>query len=93
METIQELIQKNRSELLNTNLLKQEEEWDCDAGCYVDREKILSWHTKSLKDLINAVIEDEEKAEKEENGNNCLIFWNASKEDTISKLKAIKELL
>jgi hypothetical protein len=98
--SIQELIQKNKSE--------RDEKFEYVYSLSkVDRitevfKLLKDWDTQYTKDLIDAVIENEEKAKKD-----LILFgkfgvdiediqikeWNASKKDTISKLKAIKELL
>jgi hypothetical protein len=107
MDNISELIQQNKSEfdekfkIMSIGYHKCEgwndiDELEIDTG-YIDNiQEVFDWHTQSLKDLIDAVIEDEEEA----------IFdraryvipdygdgFNASKQDTISKLKAIREML
>jgi len=51
---------------------------------------------QSLKDLIDAVIEDEEneiQPFKVSENTDSIVAWNNAKNDTISKLKAIKEML
>jgi len=85
---ISELIQKNKENFKRTF----PQIYD-DRG-FMLQERIIQWNDAVIKDLIDAVIEDEWKNMKEilaydsdERG------WNASKQDTISKLKAIKELL
>jgi len=63
---------------------------------------IKKWHTQSLKDLIDAVIESREKANK----NMDTVFYdedgytranakgyNQALDDTIKELKAIREML
>lgn len=81
--SIQELIQKNKDlEKLNVVV----------SNLYLSqRQKIIDWHTQSLKDLIDAVIEDEKK-----DTSNDSVWgqgYNQAKHDTINRLKAIREML
>jgi hypothetical protein len=63
-------------------------------------EFVHEQNVRFAKDLIDAVIEDEEKAMMKQSDKvipnsyeNIVIIFNQAKQDTISKLKAIKELL
>lgn len=105
--SIQELIQKNKSEfemtygdcdILNEQMCCIEKDCLCNKMSYL--ESIADWHTQSLKDLIDAVIESREKAKKEQKYEDNDYFeysiietYNEALDDTIKDLKAIKELL
>lgn len=63
----------------------------------VDRKELLNAHTQSLKSLIDAIIEDEENPANHrkfaKGAEHAKAFYLLAKQDTINKLKAIKELL
>jgi hypothetical protein len=101
--SIQELIQKNK-DLEKLNVIV--------SNLYLSqRQKIIDWHIQSLKDLIDAVIEEEEKEIKMTRQEYVKQFgelainppktilelqyeaYNQAKNDTISRLKDIKEML
>jgi hypothetical protein len=94
---ISELIQKNK-DLEKLNVIV--------SNLYLSqRQKIIDWHTQSLKDLIDAVIESREKAKEryipnaETTGGtrdetHCYRDgYSQAQDDTIKELRAIKELL
>lgn len=97
MKNIQELIQKNKSEFNEFFNRKPTINRPNFTASY---SEIKDWHTQSLKSLIDAVIEDEENSFQEAKSvrqfmatSGTGVGYNQAKQDTISKLKAIKELL
>jgi hypothetical protein len=68
-------------------------------GSGYNMQQFIDLKDKHTKDLIDAVIEDEEKKLRKipeigpRDNMYMDIAWNYAKQDTISKLKAIKELL
>jgi len=99
-----ELIQKNKSEFYDKFIGL----YDSDMSGMGDdqKEEVFNWHTQSLKDLIDAVIEDEMRVKKEIFESSLRTFgrfyqyydsdeigWDKAKQDTINKLKAIREML
>jgi len=98
MENISELIQKNKESFHKD--INQEVILDQPVRNVLKGIDILN--TQSLKSLIDAVIEDEEKEIRnyKENWENqtdldksIALIKIEAKQDTISKLQAIKELL
>lgn len=101
--SIQELIQKNKSEfdekiydLIRIKSIAQYNNNGVNIGFKRSQDTVLNWHTQSLKSLIDAVIEEEEKEidhiQKHSKGNYADGKVEA-KNDTINRLKAIREML
>ena len=93
--SIQELIQKNKSAFE-----KQTPEDGQEPVLILLKKVFWQFHTQSLKDLIDAVIESREKAKKEQKYEDNDYFeysiietYNEALDDTIKELQAIKELL
>jgi sulfatase maturation enzyme AslB (radical SAM superfamily) len=99
MENISELIQKNKSEFKELECPHGNWLHFCDSCPIEWYEYISNKHTQSLKSLIDAVIEDEEKEISDENMRDAILsgdveeVFKSAKQNTIEKLKAIREIL
>jgi hypothetical protein len=102
MDNISELIQKNKESFYNNDKFMCLYDSDISGMGYNQKEEVFDWHTQSLKDLIDAVIEEEEKSEstyepdlsyQDPDFRIAQEYYEKAKQDTISKLKAIREML
>jgi hypothetical protein len=93
--SIKELIQKNKESFYDNDKFMCLYDSDISGMGYNQKEEVFDWHTQSLKDLIDAVIEDEKNEIKKADKFVPFqrIHYVDAKQDTISKLKAIKEML
>jgi hypothetical protein len=94
METIQELIQKNKESFREKfTYLNLQPDHKADLMYPIEATKVEEHIANFAKDLIDAVIEDEREDCKSSFGTPFLDGYQGAKQDTIWKLKAIKEIL
>jgi glycyl-tRNA synthetase beta subunit len=96
MDKIKDLVSNNKSEFIEKYKSAENEIGETSETSFI-LGRILSFNLDSnfAKDLIDAVIEDEEKETKKADKFVPFqrIHYVDAKQDTIKKLKAIKELL